>query len=152
MMANLEKVVAVTSATPLEDKYDILENLLVDWKQSSLDSVDPILLREFSDSLLTFIQSPQIRLSNLAITIASKLFQSFHEHKTKIVLSLQFGQELVEKFNDSKEKTRDLAITAMVDLVILVHDDQLFKPLEDLLQKSLLSKSPKTIESVTVTN
>ncbi|KAJ3177287.1 suppressor of tub2 mutation [Geranomyces variabilis] len=123
MASSLVLFVQAAAAPSVERKVEALDRLTANYAEVNFHTYDAAEYQEFFDALVKCIKSPQFKLTQSALTFIPTVVASIapNHNSAPLPQSLKIFTHiltpcLIERFADSKERTRELAQAAVVDL------------------------------------
>ncbi|KAJ3153028.1 suppressor of tub2 mutation [Geranomyces michiganensis] len=123
MASSIVFFVQAVAAQSVERKLEALDRLAANYSDVNLQTYDTAEYQEFFDALVKCIKSPQFKLTQSALSFIPTVVASVapHHNSAPLPQSLKIlthivTPSLIERFADSKERTRELAQAAVVDL------------------------------------
>ncbi|TPX58146.1 hypothetical protein SpCBS45565_g08074 [Spizellomyces sp. 'palustris'] len=124
-METVRAFVEAMEGTNIDRKLQTLEELLQEFSTISIASIEPDLYENFLDAIVRCVKSPQLKLCQqalsflpvLSVSTDSRSHNSASHLKTIVVFA---APAIVERLADGKEKTRELAQAAVIELYRIV--------------------------------
>ncbi|KAI8587386.1 clasp N terminal-domain-containing protein [Geranomyces variabilis] len=123
MASSMVLFVQAAAAPSVERKLEALDRLTANYAEVNLNTYDTAEYQEFFDALVKCIKSPQFKLTQSALAFIPTVVASIAPNHNSAplpqslkILTHIITPSLIERFADSKERTRELAQAAVVDL------------------------------------